>query len=104
MDNYEPGRTMWSIEEFDRMGIPLYGFRDTDDILEVVKTEELKLKFIRFFFPDINGMINDFFIPISELRSAFNDGKGFDGSSVKGMMRIEESDLIFYPEPQSFRI
>lgn len=104
MDNYEPGRTIWSLEPFEKHKIPLHGFRDETDVLETVTNKELQIKFIRFFFPDINGMINDFFIPVSELKGAFENGKGFDGSSVKGMMRIEESDLVFFPDPSSLRI
>ncbi|MFC1852700.1 glutamine synthetase family protein [candidate division CSSED10-310 bacterium] len=104
MDNYEPGRTLWNVALFEQQGIPFYGFRDVNDVLEIVKIKDLNIKFIRLFFPDINGMINDFFIPVSELASAFEKGKGFDGSSVKGMMRIEESDLVFFPDPTSFRI
>ncbi|MBN2383498.1 glutamine synthetase [bacterium] len=104
MDNYEPGRTYWNIEQFHRMKVPFFGFRDAQDVLKTVAISELNIRFIRCFFPDINGMINDFFIPAAELASAFATGKGFDGSSVKGMMRIEESDLIFFPDPSSFRI
>jgi len=104
MDNYEPGRTIWSIDVFEKHGIPMFGFEDKESILEVVRNKELQIKFIRFFFPDINGMINDFFIPVSDLAGAFEKGKGFDGSSVKGMMRIEESDLVLFPDPKSFRI
>lgn len=104
MDNYEPGRIIWCIDKFEKLGVPLWGFRDKKDIFEAISMKELQIKFIRFFFPDVNGMINDFFIPISELASTFEKGKGFDGSSVKGMMRIEESDLLFFPDPKTFRI
>lgn len=46
----------------------------------------------------------DFSIPVSELEKAFSEGKGFDGSSVEGFVRIEESDLIIVPEPRTFRV
>ena len=45
----------------------------------------------------------DFSFPSSELEAAFRDGKGFDGSSVEGFVRIEESDLIIKPDPTTFR-
>lgn len=38
------------------------------------------------------------------MKLAFETGKGFDGSSVEGFARIEESDLIIVPDPKTFRI
>jgi len=55
-------------------------------------------------FPDILGRPMDFSIPSSELERAFSDGKGFDGSSVEGFVRIEESDLVIVPEARTFRV
>jgi glutamine synthetase len=55
-------------------------------------------------FSDILGRPMDFSIPSSELDGAFRDGKGFDGSSVEGFVRIEESDLVIKPDPNTFRV
>ena len=55
-------------------------------------------------FPDILGRPMDFAFPSSELAKAFQEGKGFDGSSVEGFVRIEESDLVIKPDPTTFRI
>ncbi len=46
----------------------------------------------------------DFTIPVSEVAAAFEEGKGFDGSSIAGFVRIEESDLVIKPDPRTFRV
>jgi glutamine synthetase len=81
-----------------------FGTRDEKDVLSVVRDPAADVRFIRLFFPDILGRQMDFAIPSSELASAFKEGKGFDGSSVAGFVRIEESDLIIKPDPRTFRI
>lgn len=65
------------------------------------KLEELKeknVKFIRPIFVDILGRMLDFTIPIDDFDELVRNGKGFDGSSIEGFARIEESDLRFIPE------
>jgi len=72
-----------------------------------VKTKEFKqknVKFIRPVFVDILGRMLDFTIPTNEIESFIKDGKGFDGSSVEGFARIEESDLRFIPEIDTLTI
>lgn len=59
------------------------------------------VKFIRPVFVDILGRMLDFTIPISEFESLLKEGKGFDGSSVEGFARTEESDLRFIPDPNT---
>ena len=81
-----------------------FGTRDEKDVLAVVRDPASDVRFIRLFFPDILGRQMDFTIPATELASAFKDGKGFDGSSVAGFVRIEESDLVIKPDPRTFRI
>ncbi|MEM2605277.1 MAG: type I glutamate--ammonia ligase [Candidatus Pacearchaeota archaeon] len=71
---------------------------------EIIKElKRKKVAFIRFFFPDILGDACDFSIPIEEFPKAI-EGKGFDGSSVHGMARIDESDLIAKPDLKTLRI
>ena len=53
------------------------------------------VKFIRAIFVDILGRMLDFTIPVEEFESLIKEGKGFDGSSVEGFARTEESDLRF---------
>jgi glutamine synthetase len=81
-----------------------FGTRDEKDVLEIVRHPASDIRFIRFFFPDILGRQMDFTIPAEELTSAFKEGKGFDGSSIAGFVRIEESDLVIKPDPKTFRV
>ncbi len=81
-----------------------YGMRDEHDVLSLVNDPSSGISFIRFIFPDILGRPMDFTIPASELAAAFADGKGFDGSSVAGFVRIEESDLVIRPDAKTFRL
>ncbi|MBN1939264.1 MAG: glutamine synthetase [Candidatus Aminicenantes bacterium] len=81
-----------------------FGFTDEDDVLRTVLEPSLKIEFIRVIFPDILGRPMDFSFPSGELDKAFREGKGFDGSSVEGFVRIEESDLVIKPDPKTFRL
>ena len=74
--------------------------RTQKDVLELVKKN--KVKFIRLWFSDIHGQLKSFAIPVEELEYAFNEGMGFDGSSIKGFARIDESDMIARPDPTTF--
>jgi glutamine synthetase len=81
-----------------------YGTRDEKDVLAVIRDPASDIQFIRLIFPDILGRPMDFTIPSSELAAAFKEGKGFDGSSIAGFVRIEESDLVIKPDPRTFRV
>jgi len=81
-----------------------YGFSSEKEVLEAVNDPASKIEFVRIIFPDILGRPMDFTIPGSELEAAFSEGKGFDGSSVEGFVRIEESDLIIIPDPRTLRV
>ena len=72
------------------------------DILKVVK--EKNVKFIRLWFTDVLGFLKGFAISPSELEGALEEGMGFDGSSIEGFARIEESDMITKPDPDTFEI
>ena len=72
------------------------------DVLKLVK--ENNVKFIRFWFTDILGQVKSFAITREELDLAFDEGMGFDGSSIKGYARIDESDMVAKPDPATFQI
>lgn len=72
------------------------------DVLKIVK--EKKIKFIRLWFTDVLGFLKGFTITANELPRALEDGMGFDGSSIEGFARIEESDMIAKPDPLTFAI
>jgi len=74
------------------------------EILKTVLIPSSKIEFVRVMFPDILGRPMDFAFPSEELEKAFREGKGFDGSSVEGLVRIEESDLLIKPDASTFRI
>ncbi len=76
--------------------------RDKKDVMELVKKHDVK--FIRLWFSDIHGQLKSFAVPVDELEFAFNEGMGFDGSSIKGFARIDESDMIARPDPTTFVI
>ncbi len=58
------------------------------------------VKFIRLWFTDILGFLKSFAITVEELEEALADGKGFDGSSIEGFARIDESDMVAMPDPE----
>jgi glutamine synthetase len=72
------------------------------DVLRISK--EKKVKFVRLWFTDILGFLKSFAITIRELEGALEDGMGFDGSSIAGFVRIDESDMVAMPDPSTFRI
>jgi len=81
-----------------------FDFQNEKEVLNFLKNKENDIKFVRIIFPDVLGREMSFTIPSEELKSAFEIGKGFDGSSVEGFARIEESDLIIVPEPKTFKV
>ena len=70
---------------------------DKDYVLKTV--EERGTRFIRFWFTDVLGFLKSFAVTDSELEGAFEEGMGFDGSSIDGFTRIEESDMVAFPDP-----
>jgi glutamine synthetase len=67
-----------------------------DDITRIAKEENVK--FIRLQFTDILGTIKNVEIPYSQLEKALDNKMMFDGSSIEGFVRIEESDMYLYPD------
>jgi len=70
---------------------------------EIVKfVYDNNIRFIKLWFTDILGFAKSFAIGVEELEGAFSEGMGFDGSSIQGFARIEESDMIAMPDPSTF--
>ncbi|MCE5271134.1 glutamine synthetase family protein [bacterium] len=63
---------------------------------------ERGVKFIRLWFTDMLGYLKSFAITVEELEDALENGKGFDGSSIEGFTRAEESDMVAWPDPDTF--
>ena len=73
-----------------------------EDIIRIVREEEIK--FIRLQFTDIFGMLKNVAITASQIEKAVNNQCMFDGSSIEGFVRIDESDQYLCPDLKSFRI
>jgi glutamine synthetase len=73
-----------------------------EDVLRQI--DEGGVRYIRLCFTDILGKIKGMSITRSEIEQVLEEGQGFDGSSVEGFARIEESDLMAVPDPLTFRI
>lgn len=65
---------------------------------------ENDVKFVRLWFTDIVGALKSFAITVEELEKALDEGMGFDGSSIEGFARIDESDMIARPDPTTFQL
>jgi glutamine synthetase len=73
-----------------------------DYVLKMAKEHDVK--FIRLWFTDIQGILKSFAITVEELEGAMTEGMGFDGSSIQGFARIDESDMVALPDPDTFRL
>ncbi|MBK5349910.1 type I glutamate--ammonia ligase [Bacillus sp. TH22] len=67
-----------------------------EDIFRLAKEENVK--YIRLQFTDLLGVIKNVEIPVSQLTKALDNKMMFDGSSIEGFVRIEESDMYLYPD------
>jgi glutamine synthetase len=72
------------------------------EVMKIIKDK--KVGFIRLWFTDVLGFLKSFDITVQELAGALKEGMGFDGSSIEGFSRIEESDMIARPDPSTFQI
>lgn len=73
-----------------------------EDVLRMA--EELGVRFVHLQFTDILGIIKNVAIPVQRLESALNGEIMFDGSSIEGFVRIEESDMYLKPDPATFAV
>ncbi len=66
--------------------------------------EERDIRFVRLWFTDVLGFLKSVAVAPAELEGAFNEGIGFDGSSVEGFARVYESDMVAKPDPATFQV
>ncbi|MBI2711067.1 MAG: type I glutamate--ammonia ligase [Actinobacteria bacterium] len=66
--------------------------------------EERGVRLIRLWFPDVLGQLKSFAISPAELETAFDEGMHFDGSAIDGFSRIQESDVLARPDPNTFEL
>ena len=73
-------------------------FQNSEELLKYVKDEGVEMIDVRFC--DLPGVMQHFTVPVSSFdQSVFDDGLGFDGSSIRGFQAINESDMSLFPDP-----
>src|SRR4029079_1620791 len=73
-----------------------------DYVLRTV--EERRVRLVRLWFTDVLGQLKSVAISPFELESAFDEGVQFDGSAIDGFSRLQESDVLAFPDPNSFQL
>ncbi|AUV83512.1 type I glutamate--ammonia ligase [Salinigranum rubrum] len=77
----------------------------TDEAQAVLdEIEEKGVDFLRLQFTDILGTVKNVAVPASQAEKAFTEGIYFDGSSIEGFVRIQESDMRLKPDPATFAV
>ena len=73
-----------------------------DYVLRTV--EERGIRLVRLWFTDVLGNLKSFAISPAEMENALNDGMSFDGSSIDGYSRVQESDVLAIPDANTFEV
>jgi glutamine synthetase len=90
----------------DRAGVEAdVGAYATPDAAYVLRTAtERGVRFVRLWFVDVLGLLKSVAIPVAQLERALEEGVGLDGSSLEGIVRHHERDVIAVPEALTFQI
>ncbi len=75
---------------------------DTKSVLDMVKADGIK--FVSYQFSDVTGAVKSVDAPVSQLQGALENGVWFDGSSVEGFARIQESDMLLKIDPDTYAV
>ena len=68
------------------------------EVIQLARDKEIQIVDLKF--TDLPGMWQHFSVPVSELtEDLFEEGSGFDGSSIRGFQAIDESDMLLFPDP-----
>jgi len=73
-----------------------------DQLLETIRDKNVE--FLRLQFTDIQGLVKSVSIPATRVGKSLDSGTAFDGSSIEGFARIQESDMVLRPDVSSFAI
>ena len=76
--------------------------QNIDFVLRTI--EERDIRFVRLWFTDVLGRLKSFAISPEDLEVAFEEGIGFDGSSVEGFCSPDEADMLAFPDPTTFQV
>jgi len=66
--------------------------------------EDRDVRFVRLWFTDVVGTLKSIALAPAEVEAAFEEGLGFDGSSIEGLSRVFESDMLLQPDPSTFQL
>src|SRR5688500_12118311 len=72
------------------------------DVLELLRSQQVR--FLRLQFSDIMGIIKNVEVPTSQFEKALDGDIMFDGSSIEGFVRVEESDMVLKPDYDTFAV
>ncbi|WP_226038908.1 type I glutamate--ammonia ligase [Natrinema sp. DC36] len=73
-----------------------------EEVLDEIEEEDID--FLRLQFTDILGTVKNVSVPARQAEKAFTEGIYFDGSSIEGFVRIQESDMRLKPDPDTFAV
>lgn len=97
-------RALYSSGVLSRMG-PKVMFSSGEDVKGLMeRIEQDKIKFLRLQFSDLVGHPKNVVVPVTQFPVALENGIGFDGSSIQGFVRIEESDMLLKPDPSTYSV
>ncbi|MBR3181790.1 MAG: type I glutamate--ammonia ligase [Eggerthellaceae bacterium] len=75
---------------------------ELDFVMKTIKSRDVH--FVRLWFTDVLGACKSFAVSPSEIEAALTEGMGFDGSCVAGFSPTEESDMLAFPDPETFQV
>ncbi|MEZ5100730.1 MAG: type I glutamate--ammonia ligase [Thermoleophilia bacterium] len=70
----------------------------------IARCKDENVRFVRLQFSELHGQLKNVQIPVDELDKALDGEMMFDGSSIRGYKRIEQSDMYFRPDPATFQV
>lgn len=76
--------------------------KQQDYVLQTIAEQDVK--FVRCWFTDVLGTLKSVVLAPAEVEGAFAEGIGFDGSTIEGLTRRSESDMLLHPDPSTFQV
>jgi glutamine synthetase len=77
---------------------------EKDKLDAIKRIKDSNVEFIHLWFTDVLGFLKTLVLSIDEIENAMSEGMGFDGSSIQGFARLEESDMVAIPDPSTLQI
>src|SRR4051812_19645817 len=102
MDRQAGGAPTRIVAAATRSPRPGEGHVDKGELIERCREDDVK--FVRLQFTELYGQLKNVSIPVEELERALDNELMFDGSSIRGYKRIEQSDMYFHPDPATFTV